>query len=187
MSNLMVIAVSKNLGGLFMNLKILLALIFALLLSTAVQAFPAQGDDVKFNLVETSVVLGKVYSGTYEEQITALDVTQDSFSLLNTLSIDGMLKAAHSTETGKASTLVTKAKIEDILQNCVSDGGKLETLQTGAGPIETCAETVSNVHEIGTVWLGLVPFGTVQSDLFLRDSNISLQLYLQSYHNGGDR
>ena len=90
--------------------------------------------------------------------ITAIDSTNANYTVNDVLYLpDG--SENDSTQTIPAAQVRSRADIQQILANCVAEGGSKVQLKVSAGTFDTCFVDLGNGNKI---WLGDVPLNIVK-------------------------
>ena len=130
------------------------------LFSSAVMASPSVGDSANYVLAVGGIVI------IQKVELTAFNPSTQAFTQVETTEFQGQIQK--ETSQIPASELLSDAQTEQLLANCASYGGALESVVTQFGNLETCALTDSG----SIVNIGRVPFGVVQ----IRSAEVSGQI-----------
>ncbi len=131
-----------------------------LLFSSAAFAYPAIGDQAVMKGVLTQN--GVNADITLDRSIVSFDAINNSYSVVQTVNIDGQAQTTTSVEKG--DDLISQEQVGQILSFCAMFGGLSETLTVPAGTFATCKLQTKDENDQpdGFAWVGDVAFGIVR-------------------------
>src|SRR4051812_40454678 len=105
--------------------------------SMALAYIPSSGDYASFDITQTDRN-GNVIKGLYEVQIDNYDPSFHTYLETITFTYEGQWPRVQQRQVYE-NQLVSDAQIQDSLLHCSQYGGDIETVQTGVGPLDSCA------------------------------------------------
>lgn len=151
--------------------------IASLIVSTSAWAMPAVGDHAVYAATYTSTAVTQNY--TIDRKISGMNLLAKTFTLDTTFTMGSQSQA--QSEVVAAADMTTDAQVTDALTNCVTYGGKTESVTVAAGTFNTCALPT---QDGGTIWVASgVPFAMVKTEGPTEDGG-TIKAELQSFENG---
>lgn len=139
-------------------MKTIVMSLVSVLFTTAAMAMPAVGDNAVYSVQISQG--GQSVSGTLESTITA--ASAGTFTVESKINLGGQSQVQN--ETRQAQEMVSDALIADIMTNCASYGGKIESVTVPAGNFNSCALPSNPQDGTGFTWIAPVAFGVVKID-----------------------
>ncbi|UYL07736.1 hypothetical protein B9G69_011830 [Bdellovibrio sp. SKB1291214] len=139
-----------------MTARIAFVFTFVTLASAFVHAYPSIGDKVTWS-GEFKTAEGE----NSEIHITKEVVGFNSTNKIWKVKIDTKVGQESSSETIETADLFTPEKYHQVLKECESHGGVIETLETSPGKYKTCKMSTTENGIVIEKWWGDIPFGIV--------------------------
>lgn len=155
--------------------KLFIAL--AALISVQAYATPKVGDFAEFDTVLS--LNGQQVTGSITLEIIQQN-DQNQFLRRETVVFPGQ-----DTQTEEiwinADELINDATIDNVLANCATSGGALQTISVPAGEFQTCALPSEGEDSKDLAYVAKVPFGIAQYDSLKKANGMLMQLKLKSF------
>lgn len=135
----------------------LLVLAFLTCLPLGTWAYPAVGDKVTWS-GNLKRVDGTDYNIKITKEVVAFDAKESSWKI----KVDAIMGQQKSSDIFITKDLYSPKQYKELLANCTSKGGSLESLKLDIGEYQTCKLTT--MAEDGTrieKWWGDIPFGVI--------------------------
>lgn len=142
-------------------------------------SFPTLNDKASFSGVYNSVA-GEKIAFTQDFELTAFDEPTFMYTLKTTSVMTATGQVETETMQIREDQLLHNDLVKYLLENCASQGGKLEKVTVPAGTYETCAVPTEGG---GTTWIGQAPFGMVKIKNVDEKGNV-IDLELKSFVDG---
>lgn len=136
----------------------------AMLFAVSGFAMPKVGDRVTY-LTSTSTGGAPAVVARTTQELISFNATTSEFTIRQTTEIPSMPPQV-VVATLAADAMPSTDIIQQILSSCTMMGGVAERLAVGRATVDTCKMVGGDpvAGEQGSVWIGMVPFGTVKSE-----------------------